>query len=127
MPLQIRLSHLAAAGALAVAAAVANAGIGQPSTACAEPQEWDIQSYDDCVWKHLGDITNDVDDLTVKHDCCLQSGGVWKAAEGKCVAPPANPAQQVPGNAPTHTFQPAPPPARQPGPLNPTVTFTPAG
>ena len=120
-----RLRHLAAAGLIAAAAMVSGSAIGQPATACAEPREWDIQAYDQCVWKHLGEITNDVEELTVKHDCCLQSGGDWNAPEGKCVAPPANSAQ-APANVPTHTLQPVPPPVRQPGAVNPTLTLAPA-
>jgi hypothetical protein len=123
-----RLRHLAAAGLIAAAASVSVSAIAEPATASAAPREWDIGAYDTCITNLLDQIQKgNIDEknfISAKQFCCEDSGGVWNGHD--CVAPPANPAQ-APGNVPTQTFQPAPPPVRNPGSVNPTVTFAPAG
>jgi hypothetical protein len=125
------LQRLIPAVLLAATATIGGSAIGEPATARAVPGEWDIGAYDECMQtadqlfaegKLKG---NQYEELMIH--CCIGSGGVWQAAPGgggKCVAPPANPANAQPGNA-THTLQPERPPVMQnPGDI--TQTFAPA-
>ncbi|WP_137145427.1 hypothetical protein [Mycolicibacterium sp. CR10] len=106
-----------------------------PATSTAAPREWDIGTYDSCI-KTVGDrnqagITNDAQMLDEAKHCCSMSGGIWDISAGgpagRCVAPPKDQADTprvVPSGAPVQTFQPAPPPLRDPGTV--TQTFVPA-
>ncbi len=49
--------------------------------------DWDIQKYDDCL---AASAEHGEPDFS---GCCLNSGGVWKIDEQKCVAPAANSGQ----------------------------------
>ena len=112
-------------GLLAAAAMLGGSAVGHPATACAAPAGSGA-SYDECV-----------DRGSNKRLCCSLAGGEWKetkyyAKDGKylysswdCAGLAAQ--QQVrptmqPGVA-TQTLEPTPPPARNPGEIQP---FTPA-
>jgi len=128
-----RLRHLAAAGLIA-AATVSGSSIGDPATACAAPK-FDSDFYAACVTQkqllyEKGKITIKERDDAFK-ECCELAGGTWardpSLSDWVCQQPSADAPQTLPGGVPTQTFQPAPPPVRQPGSVNPTVTFAPAG
>lgn len=90
----IYLRRVALATMFAGAAAVAGTAAGDPATAYAEPREWDIGEYDDCMGVRadlnvLGVISNEAlaDETRM---CCERSGGVWGVGfngEAGCVAP----------------------------------------
>lgn len=126
-----RWRHLVSAALLAATAVLGVNAIGDPTTASAEPREWDIGEYDKCVGKadtdyFNGKISSAIHDERVRI-CCSDSGGVWKAGlplDDACTAPPANaPGRTVPPGLPTQTLTPAPATA-PPGDI--TQTFTPA-
>lgn len=121
--------HLAAAGLIAAATTVTGGAVGEPPNACAEPREWDVANYDDCVVLNgqkyqSGQITLEQYNRAVI-DCCVLNGGIWTDSQG-CVAPPAEQSAQPtalgmaprPGEA-TQNPAPPPPPIR-----NPEVTPT---
>ena len=133
-----RLRHLAAAGMIAAAAIVSGSAIGDPATACAAPKPWDPDEHGACVqsayddWQ-AGRISKQTYQELVAH-CCFAQGGKWvpdslSDAGGTCLPPPRPgvPGAAGPGQIPTQTLEPAPPPVRQPGSVNPTATFAPAG
>ncbi|HEX3284026.1 MAG TPA: hypothetical protein VHT50_05035 [Mycobacterium sp.] len=129
-----RLRHLAAAGLIAAAATVSGSAIGDPATACAAPK-FDSDFYRACTTQkqllyEKGQITKKERDDALK-ECCELAGGTWardpSLSDWVCQQPSADAPQTLPGGVPTQTFQPAPPPVRQPGSVNPTVTFAPAG
>jgi hypothetical protein len=101
----------------ALIAATAAFGLGAlagtaPASALPDtPGEWDIGAYDRCVnsgENQLPDKPNAQEDHL--HYCCINSGGVWNAAQKKCQSPPAEPAPapatRVVGQVPVHVFEP---------------------
>lgn len=132
------LRHLAAAGLIAAAATVSTSAVVEPATACAAPKPWDSAEYGACAqsayddWQ-AGRISKKTYQELAGH-CCDAQGGTWvkdslSDAGGQCQPPPEPgvqaPGPAQPGQAPAHTFEPAPPPVREPGPPNPSVTFAP--
>jgi hypothetical protein len=119
----IPVAFIVAAGTLGGSA------VAEPAHACAAPREWDIGAFDQCVNDGLGKGYNDEERQNHMALCCWATGGDWNAAEGKCQAPPPEPAPR-PGIAPkpgviTQTLEPtAPPVLRNPAVL--TQTFSPA-
>ncbi len=103
-----------------------------PAASRAAPREWDIGEYDSCIKKvadrNAAGITNDAQMLDEAKHCCMMSGGIWDIGAGgpagKCVAPPKDQTHTLPSGATIQTFQPAPPPLREPGKV--TQTFAPA-
>ena len=135
-----RVHYFDAAGLIAAAATISGSAIGGPAIACAAPKPWDPAEYGACVqaayddWQ-AGRISKKTYQELVGH-CCDAQGGKWvpdslSDAGGQCQPPPQPgvraPGAAEPGKVPTQTFQPAQPPVLQPGSLNPTVTFAPAG
>jgi len=111
---------------LIAAGALGSAGVAEPAHACAAPREWDIGAYDQCVAEGYGKGYDDQEWENHKALCCWASGGDWNAAQGKCQAPPAEPAQHpgtvVNPGAITHTFEPAAPRlTRNPGVVTGTL------
>jgi hypothetical protein len=89
------------------AAAIAAAPLASPAITTAQPNSgtWDLEAWDDC-WRYYW-ATNPDHKVTEENEkqCCWQSGGLWQDGpfghDGKCVAPPAEPAsgsRQLPGN-----------------------------
>jgi len=109
-----RLHRLAPAAVAAAALALAGTTLGYPVVASAEPQEWDIDTYDSCMKKTVRDADY----------CCVLSGGVAGRTEGTCTAPAAvaqNPAESTPrGGQRTITF-PVPPQATFQAPQAPAA------
>jgi hypothetical protein len=104
-----------------------------PATSSAAPREWDIEAFDKCIEKAGDDYINDRISAEVYQErvrnCCPDSGGISIAgapAAIACRAPGYKSGSDVvlPG-APVQTFQPAPPPLRDPGSV--TQTLAPAG
>lgn len=88
IPTRLRLAPAVATAALAL--------VSVPSVvASAEPQEWDIETYDNCMKKTVRD----------PEYCCVMSGGIVGRVPGSCTAPAAvaqDPAaESTPGNKPT--------------------------
>src|SRR5882757_4398883 len=103
------LRCLVPATLLAAAAAFGCSAVGSIAVAGAAPQEWDIESYDDCVKGVTGDPS---EVIAWTRMCCLDSGGVWNDSLGKCQSPPAQPAQGpwiVPPGVATQTLEPVAP------------------
>ncbi len=128
----LRLRHFAAAGLIAAAAIVSGSAIGDPATACAAPK-FDSDFYRACMSQQQllyekGKITRKERDDGFK-ECCELAGGTWardpSLSDWVCRQPSTDAPHTLPGGVPTQTFQPAPPPVRQPGSVNPTVTFAP--
>jgi hypothetical protein len=102
------------AALITATAAFGLSALADPATASALPDtpgEWDIAAYDQCVnsgENQLPDKPNAQEDHL--HYCCINSGGVWNAAQKKCQAPPAKPAEapvtRVPGRVPTQVLEP---------------------
>ena len=70
--------------------------LASPAVSTAEPKEWDIEAYDQCMASFKGK-RSEQPGLWYQHleKCCKESGGVWVAT--KCVAPPAEqPAEWTP-------------------------------
>jgi hypothetical protein len=92
-----------------VAAAV---GFTSPGVASAEPKEWEIGAYDECV-RSFNDNPNDseanhkrwVDHMKM---CCDKSGGIYQySGQGGCVASKDQPQEwQRSSNLPTETLTP---------------------
>jgi hypothetical protein len=109
-------------------AALSIATFGVPGIANAEPREWDIEAYDNCIKANAdedGTITGGAYDK-----CCTDSGGVLVDAgpyQNKCTAPPAEPAELRPGLAPQPgmTIQTVPP-TTTPPPVGNLPTFAPS-
>ena len=116
---------------VAASAALAGGTLANTAIASAESREWDIERYDDCM---SGFPSSDPSEkLAWTRKCCLDSGGVWNDAMGKCQSPPADAVSQPtrPGVAPspvvaTQNPAPPPPPFRNPG-VVPTFTLSPIG
>jgi hypothetical protein len=96
--------------ALAIAAA---AGAIASPVASAEPKEWDIGVYDQCVGSFDGNPATSAADFKRWEDhmkmCCDKSGGVYKySGNGGCESPPKDQPQEwrPPGGLPTQTLQP---------------------
>lgn len=70
-----------ARGLFAAAIATTTNAVGLPAVASAD---WDIEAYDNCL---ADSAEHGEPDFA---NCCLNSGGVWKIDEQKCVAPAAN-------------------------------------
>jgi hypothetical protein len=133
------LRRLLPAALLAAAVTLGGSAVGDPTIACAEPNtgggEWDIGKYDNCIagqkWMEGNPLYKE-DVIEGKRRCCVGSGGEWNAAQQKCQAPAAKPADAQPphpGVAPppvgaTQNPAPPPPPFRNPGVV--IETFTPA-
>lgn len=129
IPTHLRV--IAPAALLAAAATLGGSAVGDPAIACAEPREWDIGAFDQCI-----EAADDAwaNDPTINHDelayhCCKSTGGDWDEARKSCVAPPADAEAQPtqPGVAPRpgvaeQPAEPAPPPF--PIIQNPEVTQT---
>jgi len=99
------LRRLALATLLAAAATFSVSAVADPAVACAEPREWDIRHYDDCMAYALaqyqtGEMTFQEYNSNV-NTCCWQSGGVVSETQ-LCVAPTGEQAQEA-------ERQPAPP------------------
>ena len=116
---------------VAATAALGGSAIGDPTVACAEPNsgEWDVGAYDRCLLslRNPSDAQQALDHMQY---CCTNTGGNWDAVNKKCVAPPAQSAQQ-PGVAPkpgaaTQTLEPASPPVTRAPVGEITATFEPA-
>jgi hypothetical protein len=108
----MRSLHTASAAALA-ATAVA---LAFPAIASGAPREWDIGSYDQCVADGYGKGHYGEEWTKYIVKCCLDSGGDWNVAEGKCQAPPAEQQASRPsiahqGDLPDYTLEPSTPPA----------------
>ena len=113
-------------------AALSVATFGVSAIANAEPREWDIEVYDNCLDSFDGTPSQDPDPqrwYDHVYWCCVHSGGVWQGsiAAGHCVAPPAEPAQVRPGLTPQPgtTLQPATPTSAPP-PVGNLPTFAPS-
>lgn len=111
------------AALIVAAGALAGGTFGSTAIANAVP-EWDIENYDDCMKGVKYDDPSE--QLAWTRKCCLDSGGVWNDALGKCQSPPAQSAQR-PGVATrpeliTQTLEPMPV-LRHPGVV--TQTFEP--
>jgi hypothetical protein len=124
----VRWRRLLPVAFIAAAGALGGSALAEPAHACAAPREWDIGAYDQCLNDGLGKGYNEEEWLNHQALCCWATGGDWNAAQGKCQAPPAEPAQR-PGMAPRpgviQTLEPAAPPViRNPGVV--TETFSPA-
>jgi len=101
--------------AASVVFAAAGIALALPAVASALPDtpgEWDIGAFDRCVnsgENQLPDKPNAQEDH-IRY-CCENSGGIWSG--GKCVAPPAEPAEagwtRTPGRIPVGVFEPARP------------------
>ncbi len=89
------------ATALAMGVAFGITAEGCPAVAKAD---WDIEAYDNCL---ADSAEHGEPDFA---GCCLNSGGVWKIDEQKCVAPAANS-----GNAQGAATPPPVAPSRAPG------------
>ena len=123
----VRWRRLMPVAFIVAAGALGGSALAEPAHACAAPREWDIGAYDQCLTDGLGKGYNEEERLNHEALCCWATGGDWNAAQGKCQAPPAEPAQR-PAVAPgviTQTLEPAAPPViRNPGVV--TGTFSPA-
>lgn len=88
-----------------LAAAVGLAGLTDPVVALAEPQEWDVEAYDNCMKKTVRD----------PELCCVLSGGIVGRVPGSCTAPaavaddPAAGSTPSPGRSTTQVSVPAQP------------------
>ena len=110
--------RLALAIPFAAAATFSGSAFGDSATACAEPREWDIGFYDDCMqaandaWQ-ADEITN-AQWFSEKANCCGASGGEFEPHSGDCMAPPAEEAERQPAppdfGGPTMTLWMPPPP-----------------
>ena len=92
-----------AAAAVAIASPVASA----------EPREWDIGAYDQCVGSFDGNPATSAADFKRWEDhmkmCCDKSGGVYKySGNGGCESPPKDQAEvwHPPGGLPAGTLTP---------------------
>jgi hypothetical protein len=87
---------------LAATALMAGAAFGAAPVVSAEPQEWDIEKYDECM------------SATVRNPevCCLTSGGVLSADREPCMAPAAD--AQIEEELPGRTLPPVPPDSNLP-------------
>ena len=118
--------------------------LADPSTGSAQPKEWDIQVYDDCMDGAreafvAGDIS--IDDFDSQGGvCCDVSGGVRDgtgpydctapavAAGPRSPAPPSEAANpDVPTAAPPSTPGPKPPTPKTPFTLAPIAPLAPVG
>ena len=104
---QFRTASAAVFAAAAIALAFPATASGLPDT----PGEWDIGAYDRCVnsgENQLPDKPNAQEDHL---HYCINSGGVLNAAQKKCQAPPAEPAEapqtRLPGRVLVQIFEPA--------------------
>ena len=83
----------------AAVATFSGSALGDPAVACAEPREWDIGYYDDCVALALADYQGGKSTFQDYHGnvmlCCQLSGGDWDGANGSCQAPAAEQAQEA--------------------------------
>ena len=68
--------------------ALSSIGFGHPAIASAEPGEWDIGAYDDCM-KQPPVEPNESAQTHMAY-CCIISGGQPDSTETKCVAPAGN-------------------------------------
>ncbi len=90
--------------------ALGGSALANPPTACAEPV-WDIGAYDSCMARIPTILTQDEYE-EAHRQCCLGSGGIYKRTYNSCSAPgvESQGRNPLPGDAPTHVIQPAPPP-----------------
>jgi hypothetical protein len=113
----------------ALCAAALGAALTVPAIASAEPREWDIGQFKECMQGAGDDPNEDYDAVYVR--CCAESGGQISEEQNACVAPPCDcdePAQVrpgviPPGGLPTLTAVPATP---TPRPVAPTLAPAPA-
>ncbi len=80
------LRQLLPAALLAATALFGASAVDSLATASAAPTEWDIESYDDCM-KGM-DLDDPSEKIAWTRKCCIDSGGVWNDAMGKCQSPP---------------------------------------
>ena len=114
---------------LAAAATLGGNAVGDPSVACAAPAEWDIGAYDQCLAGLIGKGLDKQEMLNQTALCCINTGGQWNAAQEKCQAPPAEPAEGPGSRIPPGEIQtatPVPPIIPPPGLIEQTLTPGPA-
>ena len=87
-----RLHRLTPAVVFAAALAFAGTTLKYPVVASAEPQEWDIEAYDNCMKKTVRD----------PEYCCVISGGIVGTVPGTCTAPAAVAQDPAAGSAPSN-------------------------
>ncbi|MDZ4269545.1 MAG: hypothetical protein U1D00_28340 [Mycobacterium sp.] len=92
------MGRVAQATLIAAAATWAVGAFGEPADALAEPREWDVVNYDDCMAYILADYQTGKRTFQEYNgdaiSCCRTSGGVYSETQG-CVAPPAEQAQEA--------------------------------
>lgn len=101
------------------ALAAAAIALASPAVATAEPKEWDIGAYDQCLRSFDGNPNASTAELERWRDhlkmCCEKTGGIYKySGPGGCVAPPAEQAEWTrdPGRLPVGVFEPLRPTTR---------------
>lgn len=108
--------RLVCAASIAAAATVGGIAVGDLAIASAEPREWDIANYDQCVAnvnaaEDKGEISH-ASASELRRSCCETWGGVAQGTpEGgfKCVAPPMEAVSRpIPPGAITHDLTPDP-------------------
>jgi len=87
---------------LAATALMAGVAFGAAPVVSAEPQEWDIEAYDDCMSKTVRNTQH----------CCLGRGGVISADRESCMAPAAD--AEIEEELPGRTLPPVPPDSNLP-------------
>lgn len=108
--------RLVCAASIAAAATIGGTAFGDLAVASAEPREWDIANYDECVrkvnaaeWK--GEISA-ASGTQLRRECCTRWGGIAAPTpEGgfQCVAPPKEAAgRTIPPGVITNDLTPAP-------------------
>ena len=85
-------STVSPAVVFAAALALAGATLEYPVVAGAEPQEWDIEAYDNCMKKTVRD----------PEYCCVISGGIVGRVPGSCTAPAAVAQDPAAGSTPSN-------------------------
>lgn len=120
-----RWGRLVPAALLAAAATLGGSAVAAPAIAYAEPQEFDVGAYDQCItWAENLYLKGAIDATTrdgMYRGCCTGSGGVVKN-DVECKAANA-PGRTIPPGVIKQTLTPAPV-APPPGDI--TQTFTPA-
>jgi hypothetical protein len=81
------LRQFASAALIGAAVTFGWAGFGAVATSSAEQREWDIESFDNCMRAKKDDPS---EQIAWNRKCCVDSGGEWNPAMGKCQAAPAS-------------------------------------
>jgi hypothetical protein len=127
--------RLVAAVLLAGAATLGGSVFGGSAIACAEPNtgsgEWEVGKYDNCIASLKQNWENaPMNDDTRAHliegmrRFCTGSGGDWNAAQQKCQAPAAAPAQGPPSWVPPGIDIQSATPVPRPDPRLAPITVT---